>query len=237
MIETRIENKRVADLPEQQLGEDWIRAIADGTLDRLKVFCQQNVNSRLLTPGQFTNLDKAADLVAKYKDWFDGCTDFHVEASRVARVGKRLGISYRFLLRDHGDWYRIEQQLYCTLKEGRVQQLHLLCSGFQLVGLDNQTVPDEVTAEAPQAGEQDPARDGLLEFFPEGSDTASTCALLTPMIKSKLGELQSGQVLEVRVNDPQARGDIEAWSRLSGNALLKVVDDEGQILRFFVKKK
>ncbi len=61
------------------------------------------------------NLDKAADLVAKYKDWFDGCTDFQVEASRVDRIGKRLGISYRFLLRDHEDWYRIEQQLFCTL--------------------------------------------------------------------------------------------------------------------------
>jgi TusA-related sulfurtransferase len=88
-----------------------------------------------------------------------------------------------------------------------------------------------------KAKNQDPARDALLEFYPEGSDTASTCALLTPMIKSKLGELRSGQVLEVRVNDPLARGDVEAWSRLSGNAVLKMVDNEGPILRFFVKKK
>ena len=67
---------------------------------------------------------------------------------------------------------------------------------------------------------QDPTRDALLEFYPEGSDTASTCAVLTPMIKSSLDELRSGQVLEVRVNDPLARGDVEAWSRLSGNTLL-----------------
>jgi len=88
-----------------------------------------------------------------------------------------------------------------------------------------------------KARNQDPARDSLLEFYPEESDTASTCALLTPMIKSKLGEMQGGQVLEVRVNDPAARGDVEAWSRLSGNPILKMVDDEGPILRFFVKKK
>jgi len=237
MIEMRIENKQVEHSPEQQLGEDWIRAIADGALDRLEAFCLPRVNSRLLTPGQFTNLDRAADLVAKYKDWFDGCTDFQVEASRVERIGKRLGISYRFLLRDHEDRYRIEQQLYCTLKGGRVQQLHLLCSGFQLVGMDDQAAPVEAIAEAPQAGEQDPVRDALLEFHTEASDTGSTCALLTPMIKAKLREMQSAQVLEVRVNDPQARGDVEAWSRLSGNPIVKMVDDEGPMLRFFVKKK
>ena len=84
---------------------------------------------------------------------------------------------------------------------------------------------------------QDPTRDALLEFYPEGSDTASTCAVLTPMIKSSLDELRSGQVLEVRVNDPLARGDVEAWSRLSGNTLLRIINNEGPILRFFVKKK
>ncbi len=228
MIEAEIENDRVRQLSEQQFGEDWIHAIAEGALDRLERLCEPKVNSRLLTPGQFTNLDNAADLVAKFMDWFAECTDFTVEASRVAPIGKRLGISYRFLLRDQDDWYRIEQQLFCTLKDGRVQQLHLLCSGFQLVGPDTQS--------APEAGGQEPVRDALLEFYPGASDAVSTCALLTPMIKSKLGEMRSGQVLEVRVDDRTARGDIEAWCRLSGNALLKMVD-EGQVLRFFVKKK
>jgi hypothetical protein len=137
MLETKVENEEVAQPPEQQLGEDWIHAIAQGDLDRLEGLCQHKVNSRLLTPGQFTNLDRVSDLVAKYKDWFDGCTDFQLETSRIDRIGKRLGIFYRFRLRDHGDWYRIEQQLFCTLRDGRVQQLHLLCSGFQLVGAAN----------------------------------------------------------------------------------------------------
>jgi TusA-related sulfurtransferase len=88
-----------------------------------------------------------------------------------------------------------------------------------------------------KTNDQDPTRDALLEFYPEASDTASTSALLTPMIKSKLTDNRSGQVLEVRVNDPAARGDAEAWSCLSGNPLLKMVDDEEPILRFFVKKK
>jgi len=227
-----MENEQVEELRLQKFGQDWIHAIADGALERLELLCSPRVNSRVLTPGQYANLDKAADLVAKYQDWFAGCTDFQVEASRIDRIGKRLGISYRFLLREHDDWYRIEQQLFCTLKDGRVQQLHLLCSGFQRVPTADRAAP----AQALPGGEQDPAHDGLLEFLPGSSDTASTCTMLTPMIKARLGEMESGQVLEVRVDDPTARGDVEAWSRLSGNVLLRMVDD-GQILRFFVRKK
>jgi TusA-related sulfurtransferase len=47
--------------------------------------------------------------------------------------------------------------------------------------------------------------------------------------------MQGGQVLEVRVNDPAGRGDVEAWSCLSGNTLLIVVDGQVRVLRFIVK--
>ncbi len=165
--------------------------------------------------------------------WFDGCTDYQLEAKRIGRVGERLAIFYRFLLQSEGEWLAIEQQLYCTLKEGRVEKLHLLCSGFQPVGVS----PQAPARDAANAGEPDPARDELLEFRAGESDDGSTCAVLTPAITAKLRGMESGQVLEVRVDDPTARGDIEAWSRLSGNALLKVVDEDGEALRFFVKKK
>ncbi len=79
--------------------------------------------------------------------------------------------------------------------------------------------------------------DALLEFHTDQENVASTCAVLTPTIKSRLRELQSGQVLEVRVNEPSARGDIEAWCRLSGNQLLRIVDDHGPVLSFFIRKK
>lgn len=233
MTDTTMQMPQVEDVTEQKLGEDWIHAITDGALGNLAQLCAPRILSRLLLPAGLVTVHSAGELVAEYRAWFGSCTDFKVEASRVDRVGQRLAISYRFLLRDQGDWYRIEQQLYCSLKDGRVQQLHLLCSGFQLVGTADQEEPMDDLKTQPQ----DPARDALLEFYPQGSDTASTCALLTPMIKSKLGGMQSGQVLEVRVNDPAAQGDVEAWSRMTGNPLLKMVEDEGPILRFFVKKK
>ena len=82
-----------------------------------------------------------------------------------------------------------------------------------------------------------PAAQALLTMKADSGGLGSTCALLTPAIKARLKELDSGQVLEVRVDDSTAREDIEAWCRLSGNELLVMVDDGHQGLRFFVRKK
>ena len=87
------------------------------------------------------------------------------------------------------------------------------------------------------AGTAFPAAQALLEMKAESESAGSTCALLTPAIKAKLRELDSGQVLEVRVNDPTAREDIAAWCRLTGNELLAMRDVGQQELRFFLRKK
>ena len=82
-----------------------------------------------------------------------------------------------------------------------------------------------------------PTAQALLTMKAESESSGSTCALLTPAIRAKLKELDSGQVLEVRVNDSTAREDIAAWCRLSGNELLAMVDEGSKGLRFFLKKK
>jgi TusA-related sulfurtransferase len=228
-----IEDERARDLALQSIGDGWVRAITEDALDRIQPLCAPEVVSVILTPKRYMTLEGVGALAAKYHDWFDSCTDFQLITSRVGWVGERLGIFYSFLLQDGGDWYRIEQQLYCTLSDGRVAKLHLLCSGFQLVGAMEGAAASATAA----AKEHDPAPDALLEFRTDQPVSGGTCAVLTPMIRAKLREIQSGQVLEVSVNDPDARGDIESWSRLSGNPLLKVVADEGPVLRFFVQKK
>ena len=76
-----------------------------------------------------------------------------------------------------------------------------------------------------------------LEFHSASESEGPTCALLTPAIKAKLREMTSGQVLEVRVDDPTAKEDILSWSRLSGNEVLGIFADEPQHLRFYLRKK
>ena len=90
--------------------------------------------------------------------------------------------------------------------------------------------PDANSAALPHA-------DGLLEMVDTDQRSGATCALLTPAIKARLREMTPGQVLEVRVNDPTARLDVEAWSQLSGNPLLAITEEPPHMLRFFVRKK
>ena len=82
-----------------------------------------------------------------------------------------------------------------------------------------------------------PQADRLLEMLNLDERAGAACALLTPAIKARLREMAPGQVLEVRVNDPTARLDVEAWSQLTGNQLLAMTAVPPNELRFFIQKK
>ncbi len=131
MITNELKNASVEERRTEEFGKGWIQAITAGALDRLAGFCDGKITGRLLIPSGLVSITNVGDLIAEYRDWFGECSDFTVEMSRVAKVGERLGISYQFLLQDHGEWYRIEQHLFCVLKDEKVQSLYLLCSGFQ----------------------------------------------------------------------------------------------------------
>ena len=94
----------------------------------------------------------------------------------------------------------------------------------------NSQTPDNHSASLPHA-------DSLLEMMDMDQSAGASCALLTPAIRARLREMAAGQVLEVRVNDPTARLDIEAWSQLTGNPLLAITEELPNTLRFFVQKK
>lgn len=51
----------------------------------------------------------------------------------------------------------------------------------------------------------------------------------------KLGEMQSGQVLEVLSDDEGIKADMPAWCDSTGNEFLGI-EDEGNVIRVYVKK-
>lgn len=82
-----------------------------------------------------------------------------------------------------------------------------------------------------------PKPDQVLEMRQLPAGQGALCAVLTPAIKANLNEMTAGQILEIRVNDPTAQGDIASWCRLSGNELLAASQDSPQVVRLFVRKK
>jgi TusA-related sulfurtransferase len=172
---------------------------------------------------------------------------------QIQRVGEKLSIFYRLLLRKQSEWFEIEQHISSFLRDDLIGRLDLLCSGFQPVLAPSDTpvarfASNDVQRNSPGPGAQSkdshevdrflPTADAILLMNAPSEAQGSTCAILTPAIKMRLREMTSGQVLKVQVDDSTARGDIEAWCRLSGNELLAVTAAEsGQGLCFFLKKK
>ena len=62
------------------------------------------------------------------------------------------------------------------------------------------------------------------------------CGDLTPLIRGRMRELQSGQVLEVFSEEPAAHEGIPAWCRLTGNELVGVTTEPTRS-RFLIRKK
>jgi TusA-related sulfurtransferase len=65
----------------------------------------------------------------------------------------------------------------------------------------------------------------------------AACALLTPLIKQALLEMPSGALLQVNSDDPAAREGVPAWSRLTGNSLLKTENIDNRKTTFIIQKK
>lgn len=82
-----------------------------------------------------------------------------------------------------------------------------------------------------------PKPDKVLEMRSVPATEGAMCAVLTPAIKANLREMTAGQILEIRVDDPTAPGDIASWCRLSGNELIAASEDSAQVSRLFVRKK
>lgn len=81
------------------------------------------------------------------------------------------------------------------------------------------------------AAQPQPVAHGLLEGY------GQECGTLEADMKGRMRALESGQVLEVRVDDPSARLGVPAWCRLAGHTLLATLADDEQRTRFFVRKR
>ena len=63
--------------------------------------------------------------------WFGDSTVLALDATQTTDIGDRLRISYRFTGVENGEPYVVEQHLFCTVRDGKIEQADLLCSGFR----------------------------------------------------------------------------------------------------------
>jgi SAM-dependent methyltransferase len=76
-----------------------------------------------------------------------------------------------------------------------------------------------------------PVADAVLDGY------GQLCGTLEPAMRAEMRALASGQVLEVRADDPAARLGVPAWSRLAGHTLLTTIEVDDLRTRFFLRRR
>ncbi len=131
----------------QEIAEGWAAAIQTRRFDRIAQLCDPNIRSRLMWTNGFASLESADAMISKIGAWFDESDPIEIRRLRTHPVGDKLSISYFLVLRERGEWFEVEHQIFGTLKEGVFSELDLMCSGFR--PLPKSTPADQQTLSGP----------------------------------------------------------------------------------------
>jgi hypothetical protein len=107
-------------------------ALVVGDFERLTEMLAGDVRMRALIPPGPVELCGARAVGAKFASWFGGSKNLELVRTGSDDVGDRLHVFYRLRVSgsDHPSSV-VEQHLFCTLDEGRITALDLVCSGFR----------------------------------------------------------------------------------------------------------
>lgn len=237
--------QEISETPNIAVGERFLAALEEQNFDRLEAGFHPTVRFRAVLPPRNCEEGDAAGATGWLRRWFDDADELEIVSSAVDWVVDRLHITYRIKCHKPDGWRVIEQHVYCTVNDGRIEDMALVCSGFRpdpersedgpVASRNRSTRSNPITKGRPPRNETDEDAttdpDVVVEAY------GQSCGLLEPILKARMAELDSGQILEVRSDDPSVPDGIAAWSRLTGNELLSSdLEDDGDA-RFRLQKK
>jgi TusA-related sulfurtransferase len=159
---------------------------------------------RYLIPGGPGQVGGAADVAAKFLEWFGDADTLRIESILVQPLPDRTSLRYRFLLHEQDAWKEVEQQQYVDVDEhGLISAIDLLCSGFRPV-------------EDPQAA----GSSERLHRFDAG--TLGCADGLAQEFRRQILAIPIGDVLEVETSDPAAKEDLPPLARMMGHMVRSV---------------
>lgn len=117
---------------EELAGPAFAQALAARDFDKLRSLLDPAVEFRALTPRRAWEADGDAETLALFQRWFDQSTVIdEIDDVSSHAVGDRSHFSYRFLGHDGDGPFVIEQQVYFTERDGRIDWMRMMCSGFR----------------------------------------------------------------------------------------------------------
>lgn len=144
----------------------------------------------------------AAEVAAKYFEWFGDIDVIRVERVRVEPLADRISARYRFVLHEQERREVVQQQTYLDVDaDGRIAAIDLLCSGFR---------PD------PEPG---PGPNGTHRFDAGSLGCADG---LAQEFRRRILAIPLGDVLVVDTKDPAAKEDLPPLARMMGHTVRSI---------------
>ena len=184
-------------------GETFVAALANRDFKHVQACFHPQVRFRALVPSGIKERNEAAAATAQLQVWFSEPTRMQLLQKEIYLVADRVHISYRF--REHysdGETEVIEQHAFCDVRDGLIESMDLVCSGF---------LPE--------------ARGGAVGELPQHHYDAGDlgCGSGLPQeFRRQVGAIPVGHVMEVVTRDPSAKEDLPALARLLGHEVLSV---------------
>jgi ketosteroid isomerase-like protein len=113
------------------VGTRLVEAIASQDTAAISTCFAADAEFRALTPPGLRERTGAPEVAALIAGWFADSSELELVDSEAKEVGDRVHVAYRFEGVEEGQPYLVEQQLYGTVRDGKIERADLLCSGFR----------------------------------------------------------------------------------------------------------
>jgi len=106
-------------------------AVADRALDRLGTQLTEEIRLRALLPSGSIEEHGRDAVLARFDDWFGSYDTIVLSDVAGDDVGDRVFVHYKLTFDPDGDSRVLTQSVVCTVRNGLVGRMDLVCSGFR----------------------------------------------------------------------------------------------------------
>jgi hypothetical protein len=117
------------------LGGSFADALATKDFDRIRGLLHPEIDFRGLTPRRNWQASDPDDVVnSVLRTWFEDTDEIEeLEQVETDSFADRERVGYRFRIRNPEGLFRVEQQVYIGQRDGQIDWMRVVCSGYRPV--------------------------------------------------------------------------------------------------------